>query len=102
MIQRKFNKAVARVASQPLYWFREVGTVWNCRECGASCAKGTIAFELVTRYATKNIKDNNPNKDQAVKHFICLDCAEKITEQTLDRIRLCKKGSEAYDLLTEI
>lgn len=104
MIKRKFNKSVASINRDPIYWFREVGVPWNCRQCGAQQPKGSVSFELVSRQiTTTNIPKDSVLRDLAKKHFLCLSCAEQLIEKTLDRIRLMKSnGPEGYDLVMDV
>jgi hypothetical protein len=101
MVSRKLNKPVFKIHQYPVFWVREIlASEWHCHNCYRVMEKGTVAFEVIVRFARK---DANAEKDIPLKKYICLSCAEKMLEESLEVVKIIKvQGVESYKVLTRL
>lgn len=62
--------------------------------------KGTVAFELIVRFARKGAEKG---EDKPMKMYCCLDCAFKILDEAKDKVELCRRlGADNFVLMEEM
>ena len=98
--KKNLNKPLLRILNYRSWWVKEVGDRWWCKMCGHEQPKGSVAFELLVRFARKNVAGKDI--DKPVKHSVCLACTEKMFEEALVRIKICKQhGADGFKLFDE-
>lgn len=99
MVNISLNKPIGKVAAYPIFWMRVVGTKWFCRSCHMQKESGAVCFEITTRSARKN----HTGTSEALKLFLCLDCGEKLIDDALTQLQMCKNmGPDAYRLFSNV
>lgn len=104
-VLRRFNRPIGRVGGVPAFWMHQsIAVDWRCRMCNALMPKGSVTFEVfVGRKSATQTPAGMVYKQEGAKSFLCLECAEKMLEDAIERVRLVKeRGPDAYDLLHSI
>lgn len=102
MVGRRLNKPLAKCRQYVVFWMQQVlASRWFCRQCSKMQEKGSLAFEVTVRFARSGAKGEK--NDSPVKLYYCLDCAEVLLAETLEKVKTAKKhGADGYRLLDEI
>lgn len=103
MVVRKLNKPTFKIGQYPTFWLQEMQkSEWFCRGCSplnSTQKAGTVAFEMYVRYAKKNAK----SKDEPIRLYLCMNCAEEMLETSLDKVRLVKQhGAVGFKMFDEV
>jgi len=99
MVERRFNKPLAKIGNIPIFWMQQMLTsTWSCAACHTQQPKRSLVFEITTRFARARIP--GAAKDGVQKKYICLNCAENMLDETLDKVRLARKhGPQGFKLI---
>jgi hypothetical protein len=100
--EKKFNAIAGKIQHMGVFWFKEYVTCdWHCQRCRALKPKGSIAFELSSRNVTKiQTMEKTEWLEKALRHFLCLDCAAALLEETLDKVNIVKAhGKNGFKLI---
>ena len=69
-------------------WIKEVGSYWVCQHCSHKFEKDTIAIELHLQTS---------NETGYRKIYACPNCALKIYEEGVDKIKIAKaRGADGF------
>ena len=126
MVERRFNKPLARIRGNAMCWLTESGspcmlcnkrrTSWNepmtlglevfqkatSREFNQTAFEEEMNRPLSEQLPMRNFIQNKPT-GLVCSRFICLDCAEKTFDNILTRVRLLKAhGKDGYKLFDDL
>lgn len=102
MVRRAFNRHIGKLVEGNkeyyFWWLKYVVHEFTCRSCRQKL-RDAVVMDISVPIKSEGKMMPYPS----VKKTICIDCAEKLMEGALERIRICKlSGPDSLRLFDDI
>jgi hypothetical protein len=99
MTRRLLNTPISteRGGRMPIFWMRQIGAKWSCRECSNEQPKDSVALEVFKKVSW------DKGVAQGAQMWICLPCAEKFLDKAKQEVELCRvRGPDGYLMIRDL